>query len=211
LDQAEERRWSVKKWCTILASLAALILSGSATAQTCDIPDGYANQVLVVESDTLLVGFATDQEVYSPFDTVNFYLVVQNIGSNEFYINWNIDPQNGIFVLPTSCDSVYTPDCYVSAAAFFFPEAVYFMSAGTRLQPGECRVWQNSWDIATWGDGPPPDGTYNVFGGMFHPIYDIFPDEGFRVPRGGARLTIQIDSTIPVERGSWGQVKAMYK
>ncbi len=201
----------MNKWLPIPVYLALLLFSGSAAADTCDIPDGYANRVLVVESDTLLVGFATEREVYSPLETVNFYLVVQNTGSAECFINWSIDPQNAIFVLPTSCDSVYTPDCYTSASVFFYPEAVYFYSDGTRLQPGECRVWQNSWDIDVWGDGPPADGTYNVFGGMFHPIYDIFPDEGFRVPRGGARLTIQIDSSVPVVEKSWGEMKAFYR
>jgi len=201
----------MKTWLPIVAYLACLVLSTAAAAQTCDIPEGFTNQVVVVESDTLVVGFATDRQVYSHADTVNFYLVVQNTGSDECYINWSIDPQNAVFVLPTSCDSVYTPDCYTSASVFFYPQAVYFYSSGTTLQPGECRVWQNSWEIATWGDGPPADGIYNVFGGMFYPIYGIFPDEGFRVPRGGAALTIEIDSTVPVEEGSWGRIKVLYR
>jgi hypothetical protein len=180
-------------------------------AQTCDIPEGYTNQVIVVESDTLVVGFATDKEVYSNLDTVNFYLVVQNVGSDECFINWSMDPQNAVFVLPTSCDSVYAPDCYTGASVFYYPTIIYFMSSGTRLQPGECRVWENTWDIDVWDEGAPPDAIYNVFGGMFHPIYGMFPDEGFRVPRGGARLTITIDSTVPVEQGSWGRIKAMYR
>jgi len=201
----------MKKHFATVACIAALMLSSSAMAQTCDVPEEYENQVVVVESDTLVVGFATDKEVYSQLHTVYFYLVVQNIGSDECYMNWSIDPQNAVFVLPTDCDSVYKPDCYVSASVFFYPDYVYFASSGTTLQPGECRIWENEWDIDVWGEGPPPDGIYKVFGGMFHPIYEMFPDEGFRVPRGGARLTIEIDSTVPVERGTWGRIKSMYR
>jgi hypothetical protein len=200
----------MKTYIPIASILAALVLPSAAAGQTCDIPESYANQVVVVESDTLVVGFATDKHVYSPSDTASFYLVVTNAGSDEFFINWSMDPQNAVFVHPTTCDSVYRPDCYASSI-FYYPTFIYFMSSGTRLQPGECRVWEVSWDIDDWDEEPPADGIYNVFGGMFRPFYDIAPDEGFQVPRGGARLTIQIDSAVPVELGSWGRIKALYR
>jgi hypothetical protein len=115
----------------------------------------------------------------------------------------------GVFVLPTSCDSVAQPDCDTDDAVFYHPTVVYFYSSGTRLQPGACRVWQVSWPIATWGEQP-LDGTYKVFGGMFKPDWTVSPPGAFVVPRGGALLTIQINSSVPVEEGSWGRIKGLY-
>jgi hypothetical protein len=85
---------------TFAPVLILLLASAAAAADPCDIPPGFTNQVLVLESDTLSVGFATERQVYSPLDTVNFYLVVKNIGLHEFYINWGIDPQDGGFCAP---------------------------------------------------------------------------------------------------------------
>lgn len=191
----------------LLAVITGIFLAAPAVAGPCDVPVTYAN-VAVVEEAGMLISFATDKDVYGPFETVQFYLVVKNIGTETFYMNWSIDPQNGIFVLPNQCNSVNQPGCYASAE-FYHPTVLYYYSAGTTLEPGACRVWTNSWNVATWGGGPPPVGSYNVLGGMFQ-ADPVTPPGQFVLPTGGVKVTIAIDYAIPVGYGTWGHVKSMY-
>ena len=97
-----------------LICLSALMISvlstTSLTADTCDIPPEFTNQTSVV-LDTLSVGFATDKVVYSSSDTVQFYLVVTNTGTETFHLNWGADPQDGFFVMPDTCPSIDWPGC----------------------------------------------------------------------------------------------------
>ena len=195
----------MKQWLMIFAGI---FLAAPAAAGPCDVPITYTNVVTVQESD-MLVSFAADKDVYGPFETVQFYLVVKNVGTETFYMNWDIDPQNGVFVLPDECDSVNQPGCY-TAAAFYYPTVLYYYSAGTTLNPGECRIWTNSWDIGTWGGGPPPVGNYNVLGGMFQ-ADPLAPPGEFVLPVGGAVLNVAIDYAIPVSHSTWGHVKTMYR
>jgi hypothetical protein len=138
-----------------------------------------------------------------------FYLVVENIGTETFSMNWGIDPQNGFFVMPDTCTSINQPGCY-TAALYYYPTTIYFYSDGTTLEPGECRVWTETWDILNWGGGPPPLGNYNVLGGMFQADPYSPPGE-FVLPVGGAPLTITIDWAIPANEATWGQVKTLYR
>lgn len=159
----------------------------------------------------MLIGFATDLEVYPPFGYAQFYLVIENTGTETFYLNWGIDPQNGFFVLPDTCTSVNQPGCY-DVKLYYYPTILYYYSDGTTLEPGECRVWTETWDILNWGGAPPPLGDYTVLGGMFEP--DVTPPYGvgeFVLPVGGAPLTITIDWAIPVDEKTWGQVKTLYR
>lgn len=192
----------------LIVVLILSMLAAPAVAGPCDVPAQYAN-VVTVEESNMSISFATDKALYGPLETVQFYLVVENIGTETFYMNWSIDPQNGIFVLPNSCLSVNQAGCY-DAAAFYYPTIIYFFSAGTTLEPGECRVWTNSWDIANWGGGPPPIGTYNVFGGMFQADVDT-PPGNFVLPAEGVMLNLVIDYAIPANDGTWGQVKTLYR
>jgi len=192
----------------LLLIFVILVWAVPAAAGPCDIPIGYANVVVVEEAD-MLISFATDKDIYGPYETALFYLVVENIGTETFYMNWNIDPQDGVFVLPDSCTSVNQTGCY-AAAAFYHPTILYYYSAGTTLEPGECRIWTRTWDIGTWGGGPPPVGNYRVLGGMFE-ADPVTPPGNFVLPAGGATLSIAIDYAIPTNASTWGQVKSMYR
>jgi hypothetical protein len=187
--------------------LMMVVSSPVAAAHVCDIPPDITNYVYVVESDTLLVGFGTDRYVYSPFDTLYSYLVVQNLGSEQFYANWGCDPQTRIRVLGGVCDSLAQPGCSIVYPGF--PQFYFFVSKGTRLQSGECRVWRESWKMSCCS-GPLSAGCYTVFGGMFNGCSTSLP-YGFLVPVGGAQVTIEISSSSPVMRTSWGRIKALYR
>jgi hypothetical protein len=190
-----------------LLTLFFILVSSTAFAQDpCDIPDTYTNQVTVVEND-LRVGFATDKASYIPSEVVQFYLVVENVGSQTFSINWGIDPQDGVFVLPTSCTALAYPGCFVDEAVYYQPTVIYYYSAGTTLEPGECRIWTHVWDPAVYGAHPA--GTYNVLGGMYEAM-PLSPPGAFRVPTGGVLLSLTIESAIPTKNRTWGEIKVLY-
>ena len=193
---------------SIISTLVMVLFCTTVAADTCKVPPGFTNRVYVVESDTLLVVFATDKQVYSPGDTLSFYLMVQNNGDGEFYENWGCHPQSEFRVVPGSCDSVTQVGC----RAVYPPCPQYrgMDCGGTRLEPGSCRVWQESWVIASCS-GPPPDGTYKGYGGMLKRLGTGTPPYGFVIPRGGAQVTIEISSSLPVEESSWGRIKALYR
>ena len=190
----------------------SIFFAAPASADTCDIPPQFVNKVTVV-LDTLSVGFATNKELYSPTETVEFYLVVKNIGTQTFHLNWGVDPQDGFFVLPDTCPLVDWPGC-LDDPVFYFPQVIYFYSPGTTLAPGECRVWTESWDIPKENPVPPPDGIYNAFGGMCKVSFTNRITAEYVVPADGAMLNLTIDSTvtgIPDHTGTWGRVKALYQ
>ncbi len=188
----------------LLVMLGILLLTGYEAMAQCELPTGFANSAVVNEGD-LNVTFATDKVVYAAGETVQFYFIVENVGASTFSINWNIDPQDAIFVMPLSCTSL-NQTCYDNAV-FIHPPIVYFYSAGTTLAPGECRIWARAWDTAVI---PAAAGTYNVLGGMFEPTFD--PAIGiFHVPSAGILLNLTIEGTVPVEGGTWGKIKAIYR
>ena len=194
--------------------LLAGMLSSGAMAQDCTIPPSYANQASVVTPNDLWVGFATDRHVYALNDTVRFYLVVKNNGTATFYINWHIDPQDGIFVLPAGCTDLYQPGCFSwDDQIFSWPWIIYAYSDGTLLNPGECRVWKSAfWSISTYRGNVPSPGTYNVLGGMYKPPYASGTPYGqFVVPDGGVLLQIRIESEISVDSATWGSIKALFE
>ena len=188
----------------LLAALAILVLSGSGVMAQCELPANFSNFDVVYEGD-LRVTFATDKPLYVPGETVQFYFIVENVGSTTFSINWGIDPQDGIFVMPLSCTSL-NQACYEDAV-FYHPGIVYFYSSGTTLDPGECRIWARSWDT---NQIPAAPGTYNVLAGMCQPTYDanvVF----FHVPTTGILLNLTIDGAVPTDGDTWGKVKALYR
>jgi hypothetical protein len=197
----------------ILLYLVISIFSAStALAGTCDIPPQFANKVTVV-LDTLSVSFATNKELYSSTETVQFYLVVTNIGEQTFHLNWGSDPQDGFFVLPDTCPGVDWPGC-LDDPVFIFPQVIFYFSTGTTLEPGECRVWTESWDISVDNPVPPPDGTYNVFGGMCRVSFSSWIDAEYIVPADGVMLNLKIESTVtgvPDYTETWGRLKAIYR
>jgi len=199
--------------CALLFLLAGALLPTAAEAQDCAIPPSYANQASVVTPNDLWVGFATDKYAYTLTDTVRFYLIVKNNGTEVFYINWHIDPQDGIFVLPAGCTEPYQPGCFSwDDQIFTWPWIIYGYSDGTRLNPGECRIWKSAyWSISTYRDAPPP-GQYNVLGGMLKgPYASGTPYGQFVVPDGGVLLQIVIESEVGAENETWGSIKALFR
>jgi hypothetical protein len=194
-----------------LAVLIPTLTSPALAVNACDIPLNFTNQVTIVESD-MWIGFATDKHDYSFSDTVQFYLVVKNIGTELFYINWGIDPQDGLFVLPLGCTSVQQVGCF-DHAAFYYPGILYYYSAGTTLNPGECRIWTEMWDIDR--SQTPESGTYTILGGMFEATPATEELGQFVVPVGGAQLTVTIGGVATGVRdethSTWGMIKALYE
>jgi hypothetical protein len=192
----------------LAAALFLAVVVQTASAQDCDLPANYTNRVTVMEGD-MRVAYATDRSLYAPTEVVSFYLVVQNLGTTPFYVNWGIDPQDGHFILRPPFESLEecctTNELLEQNALWYHPDFVYFYSQGTTLSPGQCRVWQRSIDL-DWVT-PVPE-TYTVLGGMFHS--QLFYGD-FVVPTGGARLHITIDNPIPTEDTTWGRVKALYR
>lgn len=170
----------------------------------CDLPADYANAAAVTENN-LKVTFATDKRVYRPGDVVRFYLIVQNLGPETVYFNWGADPQDGIFVLDDSCESIDQGDCLANSP-FSHPYIWYFFSAGTTLDPDECRIWERTW---TTTGLPTPGGNYKVLGGMFEPR-SYRPWGWFRVPTSPVRLELTIDGRVPTENATWSRIKALY-
>ena len=188
----------------LLAILAILSMLATGVMAQCDLPTGFTNFDVAYEND-LKITFATDKMSYATGETVQFYFIVQNLGTSIFSINWGSDPQDGIFVLPVSCTSL-TQTCFENSP-FHHPEIVYYFSGGTTLDPGECRIWERSWDTSIY---PATPATYNVLGGMWQPMYD--DNVGlFHVPTTPILLTIAIDSSIPTEKSTWGQIKELYR
>lgn len=192
----------------LLAVAAVLLLFPSTPlAQSCEIPESYANQVLV-DDGTLRVRYATDKASYGLSEVVSLYLVVQNLGSTPFYENWGVDPQDGHLILRPPYESL--ADCCATDeerwanTVGYYPEIIYFFSMGTTLQPGECRVWQRSIDLSHAEDVIA--GTYAVLGGMFRAF-----DGPFVVPTDGAKLHITLQAPLATRVSTWGNVKALYR
>jgi len=184
--------------------LLLVLLASHAMAQ-CELPAEFSNFAVVTEGD-LEVTLATDRLTYTPGDIVSFYLIVHNLGTSVFSINWGIDPQDGIFVMPDTCTAVDQGDCFDNNV-FYHPQVVYFYSPGTTLDPGECRIWEREWDTGTQS---PDDGTYNVLGGMIEPCF--CPTIGaFHVPTSGVLLQLTIGGTVPADETTWGGIKALYE
>jgi hypothetical protein len=170
----------------------------------CELPATFANFSVVNEND-LKISFATDKTSYVLGETVQFYFIVENVGVSTFSINWGMDPQDCIIVLPLSCTSL-TQDCY-DDSPFHHPGFVYFYSSGTTLEPGECRIWARSWDTA---ERPATLATYNVLGGMFEPTFDGTIGT-FHVPTVPILLNITIDDAVPAEGSTWGSIKELFR
>ena len=181
----------------------SLLFVGSSSAQ-CDLPADYSNFAIVTEGD-LQVTFATDKRTYRPGDVVRFHLIVQNLGTATFYINWGTDPQDGIFVMADSCEAVDQGDCFANSV-FHHPFLVFFFSGGTRLDPDKCRISERTWNTASLST---PGGIFSVLGGMFEPYAGLTSGE-FRVPTSGVRLQLTIDGRVPTEHTTWSRIKALY-
>ena len=176
---------------------------GSLNAQ-CELSADYANDAVVIEND-LKVTLATTNRVYRPGDVVRFCLIVQNLGPETVHINWGTDPQDGIFVLDSSCESIDQGDCLLNSP-FIHPQVWYFFSTGTTLDPGECRIWEHTW---TTTGLPTPGGNYVVLGGMYEPRSQR-PWGEFHVPTTPVRLELTIDGRVPTENATWSRIKALY-
>lgn len=192
-----------------------LLFPAAAIAQSCEVPEGYVNQV-IVDDGTMRVRYATDKASYGPTDDVHLYLVVQNLGETAFYLNDGTDPQDGHFILRPPFETWET--CCVpfanreSTVLLYHPSVLYFFSMGTTLQPGQCRVWEQTLPLEWATDGVP--GTYAVLGGMLHHAWDVSSntyEPELVVPAGGAELHIQITGPVAVENHTWGHVKALYR
>ncbi|MDI6809053.1 MAG: hypothetical protein QME66_08755 [Candidatus Eisenbacteria bacterium] len=181
-----------------------LLLASNAVAQ-CELPAGFSNSAVVTEGD-LEVTFATDRLTYAPGDIVSFCLIVHNLGTSVFSINWGIDPQDGIFVMPDTCTAVDQGRCF-GGNVFHHPGIVYFYSAGTTLGPGECRAWERTWDT---GIQSAEYGTYNVLGGMFEACFCQTVGT-FHVLTGGVLLRRIIEGSVSAGESTWGKIKALYE
>jgi hypothetical protein len=190
----------------VLAALALLAVIAPQARAQCGLPANFTNSAEVEEGD-LKVILASDRELYAPGDSVLFCLIVQNHGSTTFSVNWHIDPQDGLFVMPEACTAV-TLECFTSAV-FVHPRIVQYFSAGTTLAPGECRAWMRVWDTAVF---PAPEARYNVLGGMFdpHPAVDS-PIGRFRVPSNGVLLRVTLGGSTSVTRSGWDLIKKRYR
>jgi hypothetical protein len=199
--------------CFVLI-LAILMFSAPVKASDCEMPSKYTNRTLAVEADTLLVSFGTDKYDYSPTDTVHTYLVVQNQGSDtlhlDFYPDLHCIPLTRVYVFSAVCDSPDQPGCDL-----VYPWGPWWcfcdLSSGPNLAPGECMAAEEFWIIAGSG-GAPPDGEYKVLSGVHRPCVNPLDLSGFLIPAGGVYVTIEIDSAeLPVNRSSWGNIKALYR
>lgn len=194
----------------LLVSGAFSSASGQCSSSTgcteCDLPSGYTNYATATEGD-ITVTFASDKTSYNVGETVHFYLIVKNNGASQWYLNWGVDPQDGIFALPPPCTSIAPIATCFDNAVFVHPGIVYYYSAGTTLDPGYCRVWQRDWDTNVF---PADAGTYNVLGGLFETSLDANVG-AFVVPSGGLLLNVTIESGVAAEARSWGAVKTLYR
>ena len=185
-----------------------LSLSSSAVAaQHCEIPPSYINRANVLVSDTLLVSIATDRNVYSPLDTVHVYFQIENVGEHEFIFEAMCSPWTTAFILPGDCDSLGQSDCH---ALPMEPGRAVCPAPPLRIEPGECYNWERSLDMRCCGYTP-PNGEYGVWGGLFIPCFSGVSPCGIVFPTGGIRVTMEIDSSLPLRQMSWGRIKTHYK
>jgi hypothetical protein len=183
-----------------------VILSALATSATCEIPDDYRNRV-VVDQDSLRVGFATPRLLQRPGEPVSFFLIITNISSRPIHIFTGQGPMNMVAVLPEECTSLEEPGCFWPAV-FFYPTLVNFFGDGAHLEPGECVIRVVEWDGMMYGGIPPDKGMYNVIGGVFH--HHLLPE--IFIPVGGAKLKLGLlDLPTPSERATWGMIRTRYK
>jgi len=191
---------------TGVSTFAGAQCSSSTGCTECNMPSTYTNVAVVTEGD-ITVTFASDKASYNTGETVQFYLIVKNDGASQWYLNWLIDPQDGIFVMPPTCTSIEpVADCFENAV-FVHPGIIYFYSAGTTLDPGKCRVWERQWDTNLFPTAP---GMYHVLGGMFEQTLDATVGH-FVMPTGGALLNVTIEGAVGAESASWGAVKTVYR
>jgi hypothetical protein len=183
-------------------------LSGSAAAaQDCDIPPSYVNRATVLVSDTLLVSIATDKNVYSPLDTVRVYFQIVNVGEHEFIFETICYPSTSAFILPADCDSLGQPDCEALPMEL---EVAFCPAPPLGVGPGECYNRERSLELSCCGYTP-PNGGYGVWSGLFVPCFSGVSPCGIVFPSGGIRVTMEIDSSVPLRQWSWGRIKTLYR
>jgi hypothetical protein len=182
-------------------------LAVPAFAQTCDVPSGYANATETQEGD-IHIAFATDKAQYEPGEPINFILIVTNTGTEQWYLNSGMDPQNAFILTFDACTDANDPAC---GWLYLYPQVVYQFGTGTRLDPGACRVWTHTTHFDPFYPAP-SEGSYRAFGGM---AIMWFGDEEnsvlWQVPANGLSVTVLVESSIAVDDVTWGRVKALYR
>jgi len=191
----------------VIVSVLLLVATG-VSAQPCDVPAGYANVAYVQEGD-IRVGFATDKLTYKPGEPIHYYLVVQNLGAAQWSVNWGVDPQNVFFVTEDSYNSIDDPGFWDNAA-YIYPSVIYYFSVGTTLDPGQCRIWDET-TLYPIEYPTPANGQYHVFGGMASVTFTDVATIAWEMPSTGIMLTINVDSSVAAEETTWGRIKALYE
>ena len=197
----------------MLLVLLVCVCVSDVAAQDCEIPATYLNQVTVTEGD-LWIGFASDKTTYALTDTAHFYLVVKNIGTEQYYVNWLVDPPNAIHVLPLGCTEVGSSGCTICDRIYSWPWILYYYSSGVNLAPGECRVflggYEAVWPISKFEPIPAP-GDYTIVGGLYKPsVVSDDPCGELIAPTTGALLTVTLVNTVSAEPESWGVIKSLF-
>ncbi|NIM20324.1 MAG: hypothetical protein GTO51_08855 [Candidatus Latescibacteria bacterium] len=147
--------------------------------------------------------------VYIHGDTIHFYYVVENVGTDTVSFDAFIhDPNHAFVIYPDSCSALDQPGCY-DAAIYFYPETTYLPPQAFTLLPGECEIFTMTWDQVIPLQGTYPDpGHYNAFAGL----WQANPDwPGTFLYNSELSLDIVIETEpISVETSTWGRIKSLY-
>ena len=174
--------------------------SPATPASGCSIPSTYAHRTTLTW-DNFLVTLATDRQVYAVGDSVHFWLSFENTGTNQDTIPnpTSISPMDAIVVFPAGCDSL-SQEC---RWLYVFPQIVSFFGLPVILDPGACASYEHTWNGIDHYNQSIVPGTYTVIGGMVS-------GERFHAPPGGIRFSIQLESSVPVSKATWGVIKLRY-
>ena len=192
----------------MLGLIVALLVGAS--GDSCVLPVSFLNYTSNTPAD-LKFTLAVDEFVYSESDTINFYYIVENVGTDTVTVFEPQTPQFCFAVYPDTCYSLDQPGCF-DAAPFFHPTVVWLMWTSFTLVPGECEVFSLRWDQRPWTWVDPAPGSYRVFGGLWITTND-WPSS-FKL-NSGLSVEILIEE-IPtgiqsVEQTTWGHIKSLYR
>jgi hypothetical protein len=192
----------MKSLLVVFVALGVLgLFPGSAAACQTD----FENQTVVPHGD-LLITFATNKSVYDVGEPVDFFLCIENMGTVPFsFHTWAI-PQDGYWVLSDTC-TTWTSDYCWNLGPHFYPDAFFFMEWTLVIPAGGSRTWTHTWNGLNRSGSLPLAGTYPVFGGLRD---DRTSGDEMFIPPGGARLTITLNSAVPVSKTTWTRLKAFY-
>jgi hypothetical protein len=188
--------------------LVSLLWSSAAQAQDCEIPAGYTNRITFLESDTLLVSFATDKEVYAPNEKIRIWFMLENIGDTVIPEMVSCNPTPRVWIYPGACKALTQPGCTPVWSGF--PFCFFDPEPDPGLLPGECVGVDFAVQIIEGGSLD--DGEYSVIGRFSYVCGTCTPRTQHYIPAQGVHLSIEVDPSVtPVTRVSWGSVKAMYR